>query len=63
MSDKAPAVVCHHVCVPSPLIAAFHNFDILMETFSMLITHRTKVFWKSVLVIFEVVHFDAHITS
>ena len=34
------AVVCHHVCIPSSLVSALRNHNILAETFTLLFTSR-----------------------
>ena len=39
------AEVSHHVGVPFALIVAFHLRNVLVESFSMLITHCFKV-WR-----------------
>ncbi|KAM4030321.1 syntaxin-8 isoform 1-T1 [Anomaloglossus baeobatrachus] len=47
-SGKPPAVVPHHVHVPSTLASSLHLLDILMKSFSLLFDNSTNVFRKVV---------------
>lgn len=48
ITHKVPAVMEHHVVVPSALAPFLHSLDVLVETFSLLYTYIAKVFWESV---------------
>ena len=41
---QIPAVISHHFDVPSSLIPFLHNFDVLMESFSLFITDNQPNF-------------------
>ena len=43
--QEHPAEVSHHAGVPFALIVALHLCNVLVESFSMLITHCSKV-WR-----------------
>ena len=43
--QEHPAEVSHHARVPFALIVALHLHNVLVESFSMLITHCSKV-WR-----------------
>ena len=45
---QAPAVVSHHMSVPSSLISLLHNFYVLVKSFTLLFRKITQVFRKSV---------------
>ena len=46
ISFDTPAIVSHHMHIPFSLIAFFHDFQILMKSFALLITNSTTVFWE-----------------
>lgn len=48
VSLQRPAVVRQHDCVPPPLVLLLHLVHVLIEPFSLLVTHRPKVFRKLV---------------
>ena len=45
VTQEHPAEVSHHVGVPFALIVTLHLRNVLVESFSMLITHCSKV-WR-----------------
>ena len=60
---QAPAVVSHHMSVPSSLISLLDDFYVLVKFFTLLFRKITQVFRKSVRVTMEEVDFDAHVCS
>ena len=38
LSFQAPTVVCHHLDIPLSMILFFHNLNVLMELFALVIT-------------------------
>ena len=38
-SFNAPAVICHHMSVPSPLVTLFHGLEVLMESLSLFVAY------------------------
>ena len=44
ISLYAPKVVCRHIYIPSTVIVFFHDLQIKVESFTLLITVFTKVF-------------------
>ena len=63
ISLKAPAVMSHHVRVPTPLVMFFHYLYILVEAFSLLITYVTKVGRKLLKMAEQEMNFYAHIAA
>jgi len=45
---EAPAVVSHHMYVPSSLISILHDFYVLVKSFTLLFRKIAQVFRKSV---------------
>lgn len=39
ISFNAPAVACHHMFSPSPLVALFLGLEVLMEPLALLVTY------------------------
>ena len=58
---QTPAVVSHHALTLVPLIPLFHHFDILMESFSLLLSHCTKIVRKIIRMAMREVHCHSHI--
>ena len=58
-----PAIVIHHVFIPSSLIPDFHDLQILVESFTLLITDSTKIFWKRINVAEQEMNFESHVAT
>ena len=54
-------VVNHHAFTPVAMIPLFHHFDVLMEAFSLLVTHYTKIVRKIINITMDEVYFHTHI--
>ena len=61
LAYKTPAVVSHHALTPVPLIPLFHRFDVLMESFSLLLAHCTKIVRKIIHMAMQEVYFHSDI--
>ena len=49
--------------IPATMIPGLHLFQVLMESFPLLITHWSQVFRKPVHMWKQVVHLDAHVAA
>ena len=54
-------MVNHHAVTPAPLIPLFHCFDVLIESFSLLLTYYTKIVRKINHMAMQEVYFHIHI--
>ena len=61
LAYQTPAVVSHHALTPVPLIPLFHRFDVLMESFSLLLAHCTKIVKKIIYMAMQEVYFHTRI--
>ena len=61
LAHLTPAVVSHHALTPVPLIHLFHQFDVLMESFSLLLVHCIKIVSKIIHMAMQEVYFHTHI--
>ena len=58
----APAIICHHSCVPSSLVSSLHFLDVLMEVFTLFIANVATVSRKPVEMVMQEEHFDIHVS-
>ena len=62
ISLDAPAVACHHVSVPSALVAMFHSLEVLMEPLPMFITNSPGVTGEFIKVTLKEMQLDTYFT-
>jgi hypothetical protein len=48
MTYQGSAIISKYWCSPFPLVSALHCYNVLAETFTVLVTHRTSVLQKEV---------------
>lgn len=60
---QALTVVSHDVYVPTSLVALFHDLNILVEAFSLLVTDMTMVFREFAKVTKYEVNLNAYVTA
>ena len=53
------AAVCHHVCVPSSLVSALHNHNILVKTLTLLFIYGTNILRKEVNMRMQIMQFSS----
>ena len=58
----APAVDCHHVSVPSALVAMFHSHEVLMEPLLLFMTNSLGVTGEFIKVTMKEMQLDTHFT-
>ena len=58
---QTPAVVSHHALILVALIPLFHRFDVLMESFSLLLSHCTKIVRKIIHMAMQEVYCHSHV--
>ena len=58
-----PAIITHHVWVELALIPNFHNRNVLVEPFAMLIAYLTQIRWEEIKMRMQEVHFQRHPTA
>ena len=61
LAYQTPAVVSHDALTPVRLIPLSHRFDVLMESFSLLLAHCTKIVRKIIHMAMQEVYFHSHI--
>uniref|UniRef100_A0A0K2T705 Uncharacterized protein n=1 Tax=Lepeophtheirus salmonis TaxID=72036 RepID=A0A0K2T705_LEPSM len=59
-SHQTPAVISHHMRLPTTLISVFHDFNALVELLTLFVANISQVVWKRVQVTVYVVQFDVH---
>ena len=62
ISLDAPAVDCHHVSVPSALVAMFNSHEVLMEPLPLFITNSLGVTGEFIKVTMKEMQLDTHFT-
>ena len=62
ISHDAPAVVCHHVSVPSALAAMFHSHEVLMQLLPWFISNSHGVTGEFIKVTIKEMQLDTHFT-
>ena len=60
MPHKRPAIVGHEPLGPLPLIPLFHICDVLVKTFSLLVTNVAQVLREPIEVGMEIMQFYTH---
>ena len=60
---KIPAIVCHHVLIPSALIPFLYNFDVLVESFYLLFIVVSQFIREPVEMAEEKMNFSAHVST
>ena len=50
ITDQCPAIICHHVRVPTTLVSYFHRSNVLMEPPPLFLANITKILWETYLI-------------
>ena len=59
-SMQHPAVVNHHICIPSTLIPTLHFLDILVKPLSLLFTNCNKILREVIQMGVQKMEFKTH---
>lgn len=63
ISLNAPTIVSQHMFIPSTLIPCLYDLQILVESFTLLITDCTKVFREVIQMAMQKMQLDAHVAT
>jgi len=58
---QCPAIVCQHTWGPLALVPLLHSQNVLVKSFTVLITDFAEIFWEEIQVWIQKVDFQTHI--
>ena len=59
IKDRCPAIICHHVRVPTTLVFFFYRPNVLMKPLPLFLANIIKILWESQEAK-KIVKFDVH---